>query len=220
VTADAPALVVEGLRHAYDGQAVLEVPSFTLPRGGYALVLGPSGCGKSTLLSIVAGLLPLQQGDVTVAGTGLGPLAARGARAVDRFRAQQVGLVPQQPMLFSVLDALRNVMAAQHFAGRPTDAAAAGALLRELGLDGLAGRRPAELSRGQQQRVAIARALVNRPALILADEPTANLDDTHAARVLDLLEERTRAMGAALLIATHDARVRERCAHRLSLPAR
>jgi putative ABC transport system ATP-binding protein len=176
--------------------------------GAQAVVVGPSGCGKTTLLSLLAGLLPIQQGRILIGGVSLNELAQRSARAVDGFRARHIGLVPQQPLLFGMLSALDNLLLAQRLAGSPTDRDAARKLLAELGLAGLENRRPAQLSRGQQQRVALARALVNRPVLLLADEPTANLDDAHAAQAIDLLRERAHSLGAALLIATHDARVR------------
>jgi putative ABC transport system ATP-binding protein len=212
-------LSISGLRHAWGARVILDVPSFVLPAAGHAVVVGPSGCGKTTLLSLLAGLAPLQAGRVSVAGESLDALAALGQRAVDRFRARHVGLVPQQPMLFGVLDVLDNLLAAQHFAGRAPQRDAALALLAQLGLEGLQHRRPRELSRGQQQRVALARALVNRPSLILADEPTANLDDDNAAQALALLVERARALGAMLLVATHDARVRGRFETVLALGA-
>jgi len=205
-----PAVSVVRLQVVRAGQPVLQDVSLELAAGAHAVVIGPSGCGKTTLLSVLAGLLPFDAGRVEVAGEDLGAVAARGQQALDRFRATRIGLVPQQPMLFSVLDALANLLAAQHFAGRPTDREAALSLLRRLGLDGLQHRRPSGLSRGQQQRVAIARALVNRPALILADEPTANLDDANTDQVLSLLREQADTEGASLLIATHDARVRHR----------
>ncbi|HYF57802.1 MAG TPA: ATP-binding cassette domain-containing protein [Burkholderiaceae bacterium] len=215
-----PALSIESLVHRRDGRTVLEVPRFELPAGARAVLVGPSGSGKTTLLSLAAGLLPTQAGRVSVAGTELAALAARGARALDRFRATRVGLVPQQPMLFGMLDALDNLLVARHLAGLPPDPGAARELLGRLGLAQLAHRRPRELSRGQQQRVALARALVNRPALILADEPTANLDDDQAAAAIELLAGQARALGAALLVATHDARVRARFETVLALPAR
>jgi putative ABC transport system ATP-binding protein len=211
-------LAIHGLRHAIGGRLVLDLPAFSLPAGAQAVVTGPSGCGKTTLLSLVAGLLPLSVGRIAIDGEDLGAVAAQGPRAVDRFRARRIGLVPQQPMLFGMLDALDNVLAARHFAGEPSDRDAARALLALLGLAGLERRRPRELSRGQQQRVALARALINAPRLILADEPTANLDDALAAQVLDLLAERARALGATLLIATHDARVRARFGAGIALP--
>lgn len=213
-------LAIRGLRHAIGGRLVLDVPAFVLPSGASAVVTGPSGCGKTTLLSLIAGLLPVTVGCLAVDGEDLGTVAAGGPRAIDRFRAWRIGLVPQQPMLFGMLGVLENVLAARYFAGAPPDRAAAQALLAQLGLAGLERRRPRELSRGQQQRVALARALVNAPRMILADEPTANLDDALAGQVLDLLAVRARALGATLLIATHDARVRERFATGLVLPAR
>jgi len=201
-------LTVDALRFDRAGAVVLDIAHFGLATGAQAVVVGPSGCGKTTLLSLLAGLLPIQQGRILIGGVSLNDVARRGARAVDAFRARHIGLVPQHPLLFSMLSALDNLLLAQRLAGSPTDRDAACTLLAELGLAGLEHRRPSQLSRGQQQRVALARALVNRPALLLADEPTANLDDAHAAQAIDLLRERARSLGAALLIATHDARVR------------
>jgi len=210
---------VEGLCVARTGRPVLRAVSFSLSAGARAVVTGPSGSGKTTLLSVLAGLVSFDAGRVEVAGEDLGRLAHRGQRALDRFRAARIGLVPQQPMLFGVLGVLDNLLAAQHFAGRQPDRAGALAMLQRLGIEELRDRLPGRLSRGQQQRVAIARALLNRPALILADEPTANLDDAATERVLTLLQAQADAEGAALLVATHDARVRERFAQSLALPA-
>ncbi len=219
VQAVAAGVTLDALRVERAGRTVLEVRTLALAAGAQGAVVGPSGCGKTTLLSVLAGLLPVREGRVAVAGADLVALAREGPRALDRFRAQRVGLVPQQPLLIGVLDVLDNLLAAQHFAGRAADRQAARALLERLDLGGLERRRPRELSRGQQQRVALARALVNRPALILADEPTANLDDANAAQALALLADRAREAGATLLIATHDARVRERFEVVLALPA-
>jgi putative ABC transport system ATP-binding protein len=216
----APGVAIDALRVMRGGRTVLEVESLRVPAAAQGAILGPSGCGKTTLLAVLAGLLAPQAGQVRIAGTALADVAALGNAALDRFRARQVGLVPQQPMLFGVLGVLDNLLAARHFAGLPPEREAALALLERLGLAGLERRRPRELSRGQQQRVALARALVNRPALILADEPTANLDDANAAQALDVLSARAAEAGATLLIATHDARVRERFETVLALPAR
>jgi putative ABC transport system ATP-binding protein len=206
----ADGIAIDGLVHRHGDAKVLEVAHWRLEAGGQAVVVGPSGSGKTTLLSILAALMPPTEGTVRIAGEDLGALRARGRHESDRFRARRIGLVPQQPMLFGVLDALENVLAARHFAGLEPDRAAAADLLAAVGLQGLERRRPAQLSRGQQQRVALARALANRPSVILADEPTANLDDERTARVIALLADRARDMGATLLVATHDARVRER----------
>jgi putative ABC transport system ATP-binding protein len=215
-----PGVAIDALRVVRGGRTVLEVDSLRVPAAAQGAILGPSGCGKTTLLAVLAGLLAPQAGQVRIAGTALADVAALGNAALDRFRARHVGLVPQQPMLFGVLGVLDNLLAARHFAGLPPEREAALVLLDRLGLAGLERRRPRELSRGQQQRVALARALVNRPALILADEPTANLDDANAAQALDVLSARAAEAGATLLIATHDARVRERFETVLALPAR
>jgi putative ABC transport system ATP-binding protein len=205
-----PAIEVDALVHRREGRRVLQVDRWRLEPGEQAVVVGPSGSGKTTLLSILAALMAPTEGRVRVAGEDLVALAARGPRISDRFRALRIGLVPQQPMLFGVLDALDNLLAARHFAGLDPARDAALALLAQVGLEGLAHRRPAQLSRGQQQRVALARALVNRPAVILADEPTANLDDERTEQVLALLAGQATAHGATLVVATHDARVRAR----------
>ena len=213
-------LDIEALRWARGGRVLLDIARFALAQGEAAVVVGPSGCGKTTLLSLIAGLLPLQQGRITVDACDLSTIARSGPRAVDRFRARRLGLVPQQPLLFGMRGVLDNLLLAQQLAGEPPDPDSARELLGKVGLAGLDARRPGELSRGQQQRVALARALVNRPCLILADEPTANLDDGHAMQVLDLLQQRAGELGASLLIATHDARVRDRFSHQLVLPGR
>jgi len=210
VQAVAPGVAIDALRVERGGRTVLSVPSLAVGAGAQRAIVGPSGCGKTTLLSVLAGLLPVPEGRVTVGGTDLGALAREGARALDLYRARRVGLVAQQPLLLGVLDVLDNLLAAQHLAGLRVDRGAARALLARLDLGSLERRRPRELSRGQQQRVALARALVNRPTLILADEPTANLDDANAEQALALLAERAREAGATLLVATHDARVRAR----------
>ena len=212
-------LQIEQLVFSRGAQAIVSIDAFAMARGTHALVTGPSGCGKTTLLGLIAGLLPIQQGRIKLAGEDLATVAARGPQAMDRFRARMIGLVSQQPMLFGMLGALDNLLIARQLAGFEPDRAACLDLLSQLGLDRLAARRPRELSRGQQQRVALARALVNRPALILADEPTANLDDEHATQVVRLLQDRALALNATLLIATHDARVRDHFDRVLALPA-
>jgi putative ABC transport system ATP-binding protein len=213
-------VAIDGLRVDRGGHVVLEVPALHVPAGGQGAIVGPSGCGKTTLLMVLAGMLLPQAGRVEVAGVALRALAASGPQALDRFRARHVGLVPQQPMLFGALSALENLLAARHFAGLAPERDAALALLAAIGLAGLERRRPRELSRGQQQRVALARALVVGPSLILADEPTANLDDANAALALQTLRIHAARAGATLLVATHDSRVRERLEVVLALPPR
>jgi putative ABC transport system ATP-binding protein len=204
------------LRHAYDGQRVLEIADWTVPAGGQWLVLGPSGSGKSTLLHILAGILRPTTGRVEVAGQDL---AALGGAALDRFRGRHIGIVLQRLHLVASLTVLQNVLLAQYLAGLPQDAIRVREVLAGLGIADKLGVRPAELSQGQAQRVAIARAVVNRPQLLLADEPTANLDDTHAFEAIDLLAGQAQACGATLLIATHDQRVKARIPNHRTLAA-
>jgi putative ABC transport system ATP-binding protein len=205
-------LRVEALGHAYGGRSVLDVARWEVPGGARRAVAGPSGSGKTTLLAILAGLVRPGRGSVHVAGTEVSALAPA---ALDRWRAGNVGVVMQTPHLLGPLDACENVTAAQYLAGTKPDRRQAAALLEQLGIGTRAGAKPHQLSRGEQQRVAIARAVINRPKLLLADEPTANLDDASCDAVLDLFE---RAAGDAIfIVATHDARVKARYPERLEL---
>jgi putative ABC transport system ATP-binding protein len=154
------------------------------------------------------------EGTVKVGGTDL---ASLGGSALDRFRGRNIGLLPQRLHLIDCLSVLDNLLLAQYAAGLPRDAAAARNALDALGLAGRANERPHRLSFGQQQRVALARALINRPRLVLADEPTSNLDDANCSAVLDLLLEQASRSGAALVIATHDQRVKGRIERRVEL---
>lgn len=179
-------------------------------------MLGPSGSGKSTLLHLIAGLRRPSSGTVLLEGQALSSL---GEAARDRLRGARVGLVFQRLHLMPALNVRDNLRLARYCAGLPPDSPYLEHLLAILQLDGLATARPEALSGGQQQRVAIARALINRPGVVLADEPTASLDDDNARRVLDLLCGAATEAGAALLIATHDARVKARVAQHWVLPA-
>ncbi len=174
------------------------------------LLAGPSGSGKSTLLNVLAGLATATEGRVNVAGTDLGTLSGT---ARDRWRGRTVGIVPQRLHLIGALDVADNLRLAQRLAGLPVDEARVQALLEAVQLANLARRFPRALSQGEAQRVAIARAVVNRPALLLADEPTANLDDLHAASALELLRTQALEAGATLVVASHDARVKPLLPH-------
>jgi putative ABC transport system ATP-binding protein len=169
-------------------------------KGDFVAVRGPSGCGKSTLLMIVGALGSPSSGSVVVGGEDL-PAMSAAARA--RFRARRIGFVFQMFHLLPYLTVLENVAAAALPGLRPAAKDRAGELLRQFHLADRAGHRPAELSAGERQRVAIARAMVNQPELILADEPTGNLDAESARDVLELLAEFHRREGTVLLV-THD----------------
>jgi putative ABC transport system ATP-binding protein len=164
---------------------------------------GPSGCGKSTLLNVIAGLLPVDEGVVWVDGVDITTLTEP---ARDRHRAQRVGYVFQTFNLLQPLTVLENVLLAQGFAGR-RDEPFARALLAEVGLSEHLDHRPRQLSSGQAQRVALVRALVNRPSLVLADEPTASLDPARAREAAGLLRRLCAENGAALLLVSHSPEV-------------
>ncbi len=125
-------LRIEKLVFRRGNQAVVSIEAFSMDRGAHALVTGPSGCGKTTLLSLIAGLLPIQEGRIELSGEDLGAVAARGPQAMDRFRARKIGLVSQQPMLFGMLGALDNLLIARQLAGLEPDRAACLGLLSQL----------------------------------------------------------------------------------------
>jgi putative ABC transport system ATP-binding protein len=197
-------LDIDQLSYRYNATPVLEVDAFHLASGEHAILLGASGCGKSTLLHLIAAILNPQQGVLRVAGTDVKALAPR---AADAWRGKTIGFLPQKLALVPSLSVRENLLLAAYASGQAVDATRSDALLLALGLAGKAGAMPHQLSQGQQQRVAIARAMFNRPKLLLADEPTANLDDGACAAAIGLLMLQAADIGASLIIATHDARV-------------
>jgi len=178
-------------------------------RGEFTALAGPSGSGKTTLLNLIGGLTRPTGGEVFVAG---GPLGALSNRELARMRLHQVGFIFQAYNLLPVLSAFENAefpmllqgVSAGERRARITD------LFRRTGLAGLEDRRPGKLSGGQQQRVAVVRAVAGRPALVLADEPSANLDSAASEALLDMMGELNRDMGVTFVFATHDDRVMER----------
>ena len=205
---------VRGLAHRYESAEALRLPQWTVAQGERWAVLGPSGSGKSTLLHVVAGLVRPTEGEVEVSGESLRKLD--GVR-LDRWRGATVGIVLQALHLVRHLSVRDNLRLAQFMAQLPQDDLRIQDTLAALGVADKAARRPPELSQGERQRVAIARAVVNRPKLLLADEPTANLDDAAAALAVDLLAEQAARHGATLVVATHDARVKAKFRERLEL---
>lgn len=204
------------LTHRYDGIEVLHVDAWSAAQGEHWLLLGPSGSGKTTLLHALAGILRPAAGRVVVAGRDL---AAVRPAELDRFRGLHIGIVLQRLHLIASLTVLDNLLLAQYLAGAPQDRQRAGEVLASLDLAAKAEARPHELSFGQAQRVAIARAVVNRPQLLLADEPTSNLDDTRCMQALELLQVQARACNATLVIATHDQRIKARVPNHYQLGA-
>ena len=176
--------------------------SLSVARGEYVAIVGASGVGKSTLLNVIAGLEPVDAGAVIVDGIDYASLDEEAKTA---FRRDRMGFVFQAFHVLPYLSVADNVALPLALQGRGGDAedARVAAMLRAVGLDGRGQSRPRELSGGELQRVAIARALVHRPALVLADEPTGNLDPATAAQVIALLRDAVKASGAAAVLATH-----------------
>jgi putative ABC transport system ATP-binding protein len=192
------------LAYRYAGGPELWFDDVDVPQGGVLLLRGASGSGKSTWLALAAGLLGASEGDMAVAGQ---PLGALKKVALDAWRAQTIGFLPQKLHLSAALTVHGNLAMAQWAAGQPSDEGRIAEALTALDVQTLASRKPAQLSGGQAQRVALARALLLQPKVILADEPTASLDDEAAAASLALLRSTAQRQGATLVIATHDARV-------------
>lgn len=203
--AGGPVLRIERLTKAFrspDGVTVpiVDIPAFALDAGDHVALRGPSGSGKTTLLHLVAGILEADGGRIGVDGTDITRLTES---ARDRWRASTLGYVFQTFNLLQGYTALENVLLGMAF-GAGADVRHATELLERVGLAGRLHYRPAQLSVGQQHRVAVARALANRPRLVLADEPTGNLDPVHGAEALTLIREVCREHHAALLLVSHD----------------
>ena len=211
---------VGGLTHRYgEGPAAVTVlcgVDMEVQAGGYAAVTGVSGAGKSTLLSILGGLEAVQHGSVVV---GEADVAALRGADLARFRRERIGFVFQDFGLLTMLTARENVEMALTLAGVPRAErrTRAMALLTEVGLAARAAHRPPKLSGGELQRVAIARALANRPAVLLADEPTGNLDEDSACRVMELLERLRSQRGCTLVVVTHNMELAARAEQVLRL---
>ena len=201
-------LEITGLAKSFaapDGERALivDIPAFALAAGEQVAVRGTSGSGKTTLLNLIAGILQADRGRIMLAGQDLGILSESRR---DRLRATAIGYVFQNFNLLHGYSALENVMLGMLF-GPGIDRDRARALLDRVGLGHRLHHRPSQLSIGQQQRVAVARALANRPKLVLADEPTGNLDQRHAGDALALIREVCREQNAALLLVSHDPAV-------------
>lgn len=200
---------VRELRMAYPGVAdpVLDIPSLDVPEGQDVCLVGSSGSGKTTLLNILAGITVPTSGSVHYGETDICSLS-EGRR--DRFRAENIGYVFQTFNLLQGLSSIENVLLAMRFGGLKGDTARTRAeeLLERVGLIHRKDARPGTLSVGEQQRVAIARALSNKPRVVLADEPTANLDEFNGEEVVALLREVTAHESSSLVLVTHQDRVR------------
>ena len=187
---------------------ILRDVALTIGKGEAVGVVGPSGSGKSTLLMIMAGLERPDSGEVEIDGVKLG---AMNEDALARFRGQRIGIVFQSFHLIPTMTALENVAAPLELAGASDATVRATAELEQMGLGNRLSHYPAQLSGGEQQRVALARALCPRPSLLIADEPTGNLDETTGNTIVDLIFNLPARRGATLALVTHDAALAARC---------
>jgi putative ABC transport system ATP-binding protein len=214
----APAILLEGVHVTLPSRAgpvdILRGIDLRVPTGEAVAIVGPSGSGKSTLLMVIAGLERATEGRVEVVGADLGSLDEDG---LARLRAANIGIVFQSFHLVPTMTALENVALPLEFLDHDDAFAASRAALAEVGLSHREAHFPGQLSGGEQQRVAMARALAPGPALILADEPTGNLDLATGAQVMDLLFALKERTGATLLLITHDRSLAKRCDRIVSL---
>lgn len=204
-----PMLELTDVKKAYrepDGSPmpVLDVPRFAVAAGEQVVIRGRSGCGKTTLLNSISGLTTIDSGQIVIKGVDVTKLHESGR---DKFRARNLGFVFQTFNLLPGFTALENVVLGMTFTGQAKDIDRAKQLLDRVGLSHRLTHKPAALSVGEQQRVAVARALANQPVLLLADEPTANVDPGHQQQVVDLLREVCNQENVAMLLVTHSPEV-------------
>ena len=215
-----PLLEIENLKKGYsspEGERteIIDVPEFRLDAGQQMALRGSSGCGKTTFLNLIAGILQADTGSIRIDGSAM---TGQRESLRDRLRSESMGYVFQTFNLLQGYTALENVLLGMMF-GTGVETARAKALLERVGLSDRMDYRPKALSVGQQQRVAVARALANNPKLVLADEPTGNLDHQHASGALGLIRDICQENGAALLLVSHDPNILDQFEHSLDFNA-
>jgi ABC-type antimicrobial peptide transport system, ATPase component len=201
-----PIVSTTQLSFQYPNSALIEFPDIYIEKGQHTLLLGDSGSGKTTLLNILGGLSRPDTGQVNINNQNLSLLSNS---KLDQFRSQYIGFIFQEAHLLKNLTLLENIKLAQSLAEKKVDISAINTILKQLQLEKKINAYPNELSRGQLQRAAIARSIINKPALLIADEPTAALDDNNTHRVLELLLSIADTAGSTLLITTHDKRIKD-----------
>ena len=207
-------LETQGLKYAYHAAKKFHFPDIACPDGRALLILGQSGMGKTTLLHLLALLLRPEEGIVRIGNeeaTSLSP------SALAHLRAAQIGIVYQRAHFVNALSVRDNLLISNYLAGKKPDEQKAVYLAEQLGFADHLPKKTFQLSQGEQQRVSIARALMNAPSVILADEPTSNLDDINCDRVIRLLKEQSAQINASLIVVTHDQRLKDTFEDRISL---
>lgn len=205
---------IKSVAHSYNDSSKISFKDWQINDGEQWLLLGESGSGKTTLLHILTGILKPSNGEINIDQTSIYNLSSK---ALDQFRGRKIGIIFQRPHLIKSLTIEENLKLAQSLAKLPTDYPRIEEVLNSLDIADKKKAYPSELSQGQLQRVSIARAVINKPALIIADEPTSSLDDKNAKAVLKLLMEQSGLNQATLVVATHDKRVKDAFTHTYSL---
>ncbi|TCC89313.1 ATP-binding cassette domain-containing protein [Pedobacter frigiditerrae] len=200
--------------HSYKDTKPISFKDWQINNGEQWLLLGESGSGKTTLLHILTGILKPKQGEVNINQTSIYSLSSKN---LDQFRGRNIGIIFQRPHLIKSLTIAENLLLVQSFAKLPEDHKRIDEVLNSLDIIHKKDAYPSTLSQGQLQRVSIARAVINKPALLIADEPTSSLDDKNATAVLELLMEQSGLNQATLIVATHDKRVKDAFTHTYSL---
>jgi len=197
---------IKSVSHSYNGTSKISFKDWQINDGEQWLLLGESGSGKTTLLHALTGILKPTEGEVYIADTSIYKLSSK---QLDQFRGRKIGIIFQRPHLIKSLTIQENLQLAQSFAQLPEDLNRIDEVLTSLAIADKKKAYPSELSQGQLQRVSIARAVINKPTLLIADEPTSSLDDKNAESVLALLMEQSKLNNATLVVATHDKRVKD-----------
>lgn len=206
---------IQSVAHSYQNATQqLSFKDWQINDGEQWLLLGESGSGKTTLLHILTGILKPKQGEVKISDTSIYQLSSK---KLDQFRGRNIGIIFQRPHLIKSLTIAENLLLAQSFANLPENHERVEEVLKSLDILHKKNAYPKELSQGQLQRVSIARAVINKPALLIADEPTSSLDDKNAAAVLQLLMQQSGLNQATLVVATHDKRVKDAFTHTYDL---
>lgn len=207
-------LITKGLTFSYNKSVTFGFPDIDCEAGNHCIIMGPSGCGKTTFLHLIAGLLKPDSGEVIIQGTDTVLLHSGEA---DRFRGKNIGIIYQKPHFIQWLTAFENLQIARYLNNLAIEDEDITHLLRSLHLHDKAKSKPSQMSQGELQRLSIARAVINRPTLILADEPTSSLDDNNCEEALNLLKRQAEGLQASLVIATHDKRVLDHFPNRIFL---
>ena len=196
---------IKNLSYQFAQGKAIAFPDFVLEKGGHMLILGKSGVGKTTLLHLLALILTPKTGSLFIHSEEINKLSE--AKLV-KFRAKTIGTVYQKPHFVAALSVYENIQLASYLSDNQLNIKYLNDLADSLGLTNLLNKKVSRLSLGEQQRVSIARALINNPAIILADEPTSNLDDENCRNVVELLQKQSNKIGACLIIVTHDQRLK------------